>query len=967
MPAPDSMMSARLQVDAGNLHHVARLVDKSMGQAITRGVDHGMKESQKLIKRGLERAASTSDFAKRMFEARETRKQLVAFAGKVGDWFGEGYTKAQKVFFSEWDKYQKRRRRREQEHDDLMHERRRAAAQEIESFRRKELDEQIETYGKGMTGVLETLKSGELAGIAGLIGAAGRGGMMRGRAWMAAGEAEDAGKMQKALAGIGKGMAKIGVGIAAIGATAGVFAILLKLILEIFDAAAEVKKTFLEMGGAVAMGTTNVAALNKQMEDYYKTVYALGFRMEWLVSKEEIMGIARAMGEAGMNIARVKAEVGGAAQMMQNLQDQTKFALTYATLFGKRAEEIQRDVAGLAFETGSSMKVIYEGMASISEITRIAGFDVKRFYGTVLEVTSGMGMYSRRVEEAAGMLKTLSSILGETVGADFLKGLKASFKDMPFTERIKFVALAGHADLGSVFQDAAERQAVAVEENFKSMLAQDDRRAQAIVDAFGGTADNIAETIASMTDPEFREAQAAVLAKGIPGAAEQLQELTRLRGLQQAAAKPAEEAAKNLQHLGPMHTSIAKLLVALRPVGGLDADLDKLTVAQLAAVQSISGMSSEQWDQTKELVTRLKTVYQGLTEGSAATRKELAKQYGLIEDNGQLRERETDKLIESFTDFYLAANSISEKTSEQNKLLGEQRKTAKGVREETEAQTKRLEAVKDEIVQQIGEPIRNLVKKLPEYVEKITRSIDNVASLLGGGKPEQPKVTTPSGKPVTPAAGEKTRRQVAAAAALGVPGAETVEDVMRSLGIGASAHERFMQAGSMSAEAVVRPSEAKAAMAGDEELHRRLLEKVTAQAIWEAGPLKTVYQRVFEGEPAEAMRARQEQAIREAEKTRVELLKKNPAYNPLSLALAMANRMQEVLAGPQTKAGDFVVTDRGEVIKADPRDMIMGFRPGAGAGPGGPGAVYVNIYGGNRREVYQTVRDALRIARVATA
>jgi len=955
-----------------------------MGQAITRGVDHGMKESQKLIRRGLERAASASDFAKKMFEARETRKQLVDFAGKIGDWFTVGYTKAQKLFFEEIDKYHKRRKRREQEHEDLMHERRKQAAAEIESFRRKELDEQIEAYGKGMVGVLDTLKSGELAGIAGLIGAAGRGGMTRGRAWVAAGEAEDAGKLQKALAGVGKGMAKIGAGLAAVGATAGIFALLLKFILDILDAAAEVKKTFLEMGGAVAMGTTNVAKMNAMMEKYYATVYDLDFRMQWLVSKEEIQGIARAMGEAGMNIARVRAEVGGAAQMMQSLQDQTKFALTYATLFGKKAEEIQRDVAGLAFETGSSMKVIYEGMASISEITRIAGFDVKRFYGTVLEVTSGMGMYSRRVEEAAGMLKTLSHILGETVGADFLKGLKASFKDMPFTERIKFVAMAGHEDLGAVFQDAAERQALAVEENFKSMLAQNDKRAQAIVEAFGGTADNIAETIAGMTSEEYRAAEAKALARRIPGTAEQLQELVRLRGLQQAAARPQEEAAKNLQHLGPMHSNIAKLLPALNLVGdNLDTNLDDLNKTQWAAVEAISGQGPEQWEQTKTLIERMRAGYQMLLESSGATRKELAKQYGLIDVNGQLRERDTGKLIDSFADFYLAANTISERTAEQNKLLTEQRKTAKGVREETEAQTKRLEAIKDTIAKEVGDPIRNLVKQLPKHVKDIVDSLDNIANVLGGGRGRtHPTPTKPgTGKPVETrsplakkARGAAEEVEVAAEGAapympttglwFGAKALGLAAKAVQGLGIGESPYEAFVQRGALGAEALVSPAEARRAMAGDEGLRQRLLGKLSAQALYSAGGLRDLYLQTM-GDTPEA-RKRRDEAFRQVDMMRDDLLRKNPAYNPGALAKMMGQKLADLLMAPQT-AGDFVVTDRGEVIKAAPGDMIMGFRPGAGAGPGGPGAVYVNIYGGNRREVYQTVRDALRIARVATA
>ena len=60
-------------------------------------------------------------------------------------------------------------------------------------------------------------------------------------------------------------------------------------------------------------------------------------------------------------------------------------------------------------------------------------------------------------------------------------------------------------------------------------------------------------------------------------------------------------------------------------------------------------------------------------------------------------------------------------------------------------------------------------------------------------------------------------------------------------------------------------------------------------------------------------------------------------------------------------ANDFIVTKSGEVIRSHPDDTIIGTKGGIG------GSVQVNIYGGDSRKVYETVREAIRISRSASA
>jgi len=416
-----------------------------------------------------------------------------------------------------------------------------------------------------------------------------------------------------------------------------------------------------------------------------------------------------------------------------------------------------------------------------------------------------------------------------------------------------------------------------------------------------------------------------------------------------------------LQDWPATHKLLGQLFAAMRPLGGIEKNIDRLNDIEALASEAGWSMSVEQLHTLQDLVGRSQAGWKDLENATGKVRKQLAEQYGLTVKDGKLQEKGSGKLVESFTDFLIATATLEKDTKKQTDLLTDQANLAKGIRDKTEGMSKDIENLKDELIEKIQIDLHDLVTTIPGKIEDLIDAIDSITGKKGTAKGDT---------------GEEyqTASTVGAALKKGTEGT-WVQPVIEALGTGEFAvgqtTEQAVQAGLRSAfEAwALRPTRGT-----EEEKRQKRVEWITGETISE----DPAYLRMLEklrgaGMSEEMIKQRSAVAIDLADLAKEQLLAEHPGAGPFVVGGTMAGAMAPVLlygreagfTGPEQPAGDFVVTDRGDVIKADPRDTIVGFRGRAG-GPGA-GAVYVNIYGGDRREVYETVRQALRVARVATA
>lgn len=896
MPEPATIIGAAvgLELDAASLHRTARDLNDAVGGAVTKGVDAGMKEGSRLMKRALDQTVSASDLAGKLFDARKARTKMVEFASGIGDWFGKGITSAQKVALTDLMQTWKKMRSDGEEWENLMHERRRSAAKEIEDFRKKELQEQIETYGRGMVGVLDTLKTGELAGIAGLVAGAGRTGMMRGRAMQ---EKEGDTARAKAMRSMGRSMAGVGKSLAVIGVAAGVLATVIKVLLSIVDGLNDVNKGLLDMQGLAGMNVKSFVEMDLAFLNFYShaALAPMGLLKDWKLVQQEIIELEGALTKGGTSFEDLRRQSEGATDQYQKMNEAIKVGLTIAAQFGISPTQAMEDLGKSAFETGTNVERVGEAMASISEVAKLAGFDTKRFYAAVLESTTGLGIYSVRLEEAAGMLRSLNNILGETVGAEFLKGISRSFKDMPIGERIKVTMLAGEGNVQRLLSEAAKEQAQSFANTVKSMQDSGDRRGVILEKAFGKM-ETLAERLPKMTQKEFRDAIEEAQRGGVP--AETLREVERGRRLAVGARDP-RAAALALQDLGPNRMLLLKLKV-LESLGAKQGKtLDDQNDIMAMAAQAGWPTSPEELDELKKIRGSGDSTLRSLREAAAGKRKlspEDVKFYkeqkGAIVKNGKIIDVTTGKQIRNFEDMILATTRVKESTDEQGEKLDAQKEEAKHAREKTEKASKALTQIGDGILVEV----RRVADALDDYLPGILEGVEKAGSFMEN-IPD--KIAAAFTGTVGKAAGE-------------------VEEAYGESGVVGGAREVAEKLGS--------GLESYGWVPGSSYVGKGI---------------KTL----FENEPV-------------------------------------------------TTAGDFILSKQHGLIKTDPNDTIFGTKqptamdeppggaaPGgvgtrqptaiggapAGAAPGAVGSVTVNIHGGDRRQVYETVRDALRIAGMASA
>lgn len=537
-----------------------------------------------------------------------------------------GADEAAKIHLRELEK----RFKLERAHVEKINRRRQAAIRESQRWQGKKQAEIAEDFAKNIRDAFGSLKSGDFAGV---IKGAGKGAQGLGGAAMKTG-ASKGGGMGKALQGIGKFLARLGPMLLAVGAIVGAVGALISVIVMADAKIKELNRSLLEGGVAGAEMADRYDDVSKKMTNVRQAFTsgdgAFAFNRIWGTTAQDHLQILGAYAQAGKSIKDITAGARDARQEMKALRDHTQAALAYSKLLGVSAQELAGNMASWMEDLGENIQGVQSGLSAVTMAAKESGFGVKRFFGMVLQATSGMSMYNVRLEEAGSLLIRLGKILGAKVGGDFLQQLTKGFAGEGMQDRYRRVM---HT---KGMKGIMGRSASNTAEDFMRKLGPEGQKA--LASAGIDPQKDLVKQLGRLNAKDQSKVLAKFRRSGVDSDLARV--LENLMGLSQGAEGGRAAQAMNLGSLDAGGKLMAMLIAGQKVI---NKPIHEMNIQQLMAMEQFAGMSGEQleimrrmsramhgqWDDLQEMNKRGETL-----DLESEEAKNLVKSHGAIVADG---------------------------------------------------------------------------------------------------------------------------------------------------------------------------------------------------------------------------------------------------------------------------------------------------------------------------------------------
>jgi len=297
-----------------------------------------------------------------------------------------------------------------------------------------------EAFGTSIKDIFTDLTSKDIPSMAQAFSKLGSGAQ---KAKIASKANEDDSGLTKGIKKLGGVVGKLAPALIAIGAIAAGFAAIAAVLISVDNQAKQWNKTLLENGAAIGDLADGYYDVSDALDTVRKAAGDVKNNMKWGTVAEDQIKLFASYAEAGFTLKEMRTQIQGATTDMEAYQKATSAALLYSKLLGESAGDMAKSMATYMEELGLTLDGVKSRFGAIYDAAVQSGYGTKRFFGMVLQATSGMSLYNIRLEEAAGMLMQLTKILGSQAAPDFFKSLTKRFTEEGFTARLKRIVMTG--------------------------------------------------------------------------------------------------------------------------------------------------------------------------------------------------------------------------------------------------------------------------------------------------------------------------------------------------------------------------------------------------------------------------------------------------------------------------------------------------------------------------------------------
>lgn len=565
--------------------------------------------------------------------------------------------------------------------------------------------EGAESFGEGIESAFDALKGKDIKSLGNLFKKAGAG---------AAKGGEALGGPQKG--GIAELLTKLGPLLTGIGAIALGFAALVKVVMDADSRIKDLNKEILSSGtSALDMGEDISTALT-QVRDAFSGTGAIKYLDEFGTTTKENIAIMSSFAKSGLTYKELTGDINDQAKATERLRDANKAAIVYAKLLGESAENVATNMGEMLEETSTTLEGIRARYHEIAVAAKESGFDTKRFYGMVLQMTSGMSMYNVRLSETLGMLLKFGKIMGPKEGAEFAQSLKEGMRGMSTQDRIRTRLKVG----GEGVQRIAKMEAVGKAENIINTMRDLQKDAtkkaaleKALEDAgHKGGVDNL-------TPEKMAEALSKMSEDQMTGLMVDLNKVSDAFGTKLRDAFLAAQAGKGyggdaaaMGSFGPMATLLTRNLESLKVLGKTVDRIDPNKETDRMFLES-QGITPEMYEKMKLTLGTARVEYDraGGQKGTGQSYEEFAMKYF------QAKEKDDEEDRKKMED---------EAKAKENAWKTDQ-ELAKQVVENTRSMADRMENVIEQLLTSISEGINDLVRFFFGGQDKKTKEAKSAA------------------------------------------------------------------------------------------------------------------------------------------------------------------------------------------------------------------------------------------------
>lgn len=458
-------------------------------------------------------------------------------------------------------------------------------------------------FGSAIEEAFKTIETRDLPGFISKLG----------KGISKAGDMAEAKSSDSAMGGIFGGLGTllktIGPVVAGIGALIGGVAALFGLVMDARKEVQEYNKSLFDAGvtaGDLAKKSWDLKGSVDNLRKGFRQ--ATDFNMEWGVTAKENLQILGAYAQAGIVIDEIAQKTDNATDSMDRFKVASETALTYAKLFGVEVNTMAENVGSYMENLGMTFESMQESLSAIHTAAMDSGFGVKRFYGMVLQATSGMSMYNVRLSETAGLMASLGKILGAKEGAEMVTKALQGNMGMSTLDREKRVRLRGKSETMATARQAAGYNAEDMIRKINSFAETNKDKGKDLKDAISKA---LGKDFAKLTGTEFAsrlgnldsEKRSTMMAEIKAANQDMVKVMQGLYGQSQGYRKGPGAAQAAFQFLSPgakiwedMNQLEKVLQGKNRNIGSID-----LTNVQDRAVVEHMGMSPEDFEKNRGL------------------------------------------------------------------------------------------------------------------------------------------------------------------------------------------------------------------------------------------------------------------------------------------------------------------------------------------------------------------------------
>lgn len=254
------------------------------------------------------------------------------------------------------------------------------------------------------------------------------------------------GGASKALGGIARVLGPLAVAVGGIG-------MMVKLLMDAESQTKELNQELLSQVPYFALADQGFGKANDRIAQMRESATDFTTNMRLGLDPKQHYEVIGALEEHGGDVRNLAEDYDSFGAMAKDVVETVR---TSSLNMGTSLSETAAFVGELRDIHGKSMGEIKSDLTLVTGLSRDAGISTKKFFGTIAQLSGGMGLYNYKLEDAAFLLGNMNKIMDSKSAEAFTTQMVTGLKDMNGQQRMQTMMLAGQGKVRKMAMQASK-------------------------------------------------------------------------------------------------------------------------------------------------------------------------------------------------------------------------------------------------------------------------------------------------------------------------------------------------------------------------------------------------------------------------------------------------------------------------------------------------------------------------------